>query len=51
MIFRKAEATECQTVTDIVQNTKSKIYPNYYPEEIVTFFANLHCRTIGSINE
>lgn len=43
MLFRKAVTDECQIVTDIVQNTKAEIYPGYYPEEVVDFFASLHC--------
>ena len=43
MLFRKATIEDCQTVTDIVQNTKAEIYPYYYPKEVVDFFANLHC--------
>ena len=41
--FRKAGSDDCRAVTDVVQNTKAEIYPRYYPKEVVTFFADLHC--------
>lgn len=41
--YRKAQMEDAEVVTDIVQRTKSEIYPRYYPKEIVDFLGQLHC--------
>lgn len=43
MNYRKAQMEDAKEVTDIVQRTKEKIYPRYYPREVVDFFGRLHC--------
>lgn len=37
-----AEEKDFQSVRDITQNTIAEIYPKYYPEGAVRFFANHH---------
>ncbi len=38
----KATEQDVQTIHDIVRVTVTKVYPNYYPEDVVNFFLNYH---------
>ena len=38
----KAEIDEIPLIEEIVSATIKEIYPKYYPEEVVTFFLELH---------
>lgn len=40
--YRKAAIEEAQIVCDIVQGTKSDIYPHFYTQAVVDFFGRLH---------
>lgn len=38
----RAKKGDEKIIYDIVHSTINKIYPNYYPEDVVTFFINHH---------
>lgn len=40
--YRKAVAREAQIVYNIVQGTKTEIYPHFYTQAVVDFFGRLH---------
>lgn len=44
MEYIQAEKEDLLTVFNIVQDTIKKIYPKYYPEEVVEFFCTLHSK-------
>lgn len=44
MEYIRAEEKDTEQILSIVQDTIQRIYPNYYPQEIVEFFCQLHCR-------
>lgn len=44
MEYIKATDKNIDCVFDIVQNTVKKVYPKYYPGEVVDFFCELHDR-------
>ena len=44
MEYIKTTKENLDSVFEIVQNTVKKIYPKYYPEEVVDFFCALHSR-------
>ncbi len=44
MIYELATIEELQAVYDLVQHTIKKVYPKYYPAEVVGFFCELHSK-------
>lgn len=44
MIYELATIEELQAVYDMVQHTIKTVYPNYYPQEVVEFFCELHSK-------
>ncbi len=42
--YIKATLNEAEQVYNLVQNTIKAVYPNYYPQEVVDFFCNLHSK-------
>lgn len=42
--FRKAEKGDAKEITDLIHRTVKKIYPHYYPEEVVDFFCMYHSK-------
>ena len=42
LVYRKATIEEAEIVCDIVQGTKSAVYPHYYTKAVVDFFGRLH---------
>lgn len=44
MEYIKAEKVNQDKVFEIVQRTIKTIYPNYYPQEVVDFFCELHSK-------
>ncbi len=44
MEYRVATEKDIEQIVMIVQDTIQKIYPMYYPEEVVAFFCSLHCK-------
>lgn len=44
MIYELATIEEVQAVYDLVQHTIKKVYPKYYPAEVVVFFCELHSK-------
>ena len=44
MEYIKATESDTEEIFRIVQDTIKTIYPRYYPQEVVTFFGELHCR-------
>ncbi|MBE9908866.1 GNAT family N-acetyltransferase [Enterococcus casseliflavus] len=40
--FRKAKKIETMAIHQLVQRTIKATYPKYYPEEVVSFFEDLH---------
>lgn len=44
MEYIRAEEKDTEQILSIVQDTIQRIYPNYYPQEVVEFFCQLHCR-------
>lgn len=40
--YKKAENQDLDIVYEIVQSSIKETYPNYYPQEVVDFFSNLH---------
>ena len=44
MIYELATIEEVQVVYDLVQHTIKKVYPKYYPAEVVRFFCELHSK-------
>lgn len=44
MEYIKTTKENLDSVFEIVQNTVKKIYPKYYPGEVVDFFCELHSR-------
>ena len=43
MEYIKATEKDLVQITALVQETIKTIYPKYYPNEVVDFFAQLHC--------
>ena len=41
-MIHKAKKEQAKIITDIVSTTIREIYTNYYPEEVVCFFLELH---------
>ncbi len=44
MEYLVAAEQDIEQIFMIVQDTIQKIYPMYYPEEVVAFFCSLHCK-------
>jgi len=44
MIYELATIEELQAVYDLVQHTIKKVYPKYYPAEVMEFFCELHSK-------
>ena len=44
MEYIKATESDTEEILMVVQDTIKTIYPRYYPQEVVTFFGELHCR-------
>lgn len=44
MEYIKATGNDTEEILRIVQDTIRTIYPRYYPQEVVDFFCELHCR-------
>ena len=44
MIYELATIEELHAVYDLVQYTIKKVYPKYYPAEVVVFFCELHSK-------
>ena len=44
MIYELATIEELHAVYDLVQHTIKKVYPKYYPAEVVLFFCELHSK-------
>lgn len=44
MEYLRAAEKDTEQILSIVQDTIQRIYPNYYPQEVVDFFCRLHCR-------
>lgn len=44
MEYIKATENDTEEILAIVQDTIRTVYPRYYPQEVVEFFASLHCR-------
>lgn len=44
MEYIKATESDTEEIFRIVQDTIKTIYPRYYPQEVVDFFCELHCR-------
>lgn len=44
MIFTEATIKQCDDVYKVVQQTIWKVYPRYYPPEVVEFFSKLHSK-------
>lgn len=44
MEYIRAAEKDTEQILSIVQDTIQRIYPNYYPQEVVDFFCRLHCR-------
>lgn len=44
MKYIRATEKNLEQVVSIVQETISKVYPKYYPREVVDFFCEHHCR-------
>ena len=42
--YELATIEELQAVYDLVQHTIKKVYPKYYPAEVVVFFCELHSK-------
>ena len=42
--YIKATEKDGERIFELVQNTIRTIYPKYYPQEVVTFFCELHSR-------
>ncbi len=42
--YTKATLNNAEQVYALVQETIKAIYPNYYPQEVVDFFCNLHSK-------
>ena len=44
MEYTKATIDNMEEFYNLVQNTIQEVYPKYYPEEVVRFFSQQHCR-------
>ena len=44
IIYELATIEEMQAVYDLVQHMIKKVYPKYYPAEVVGFFCELHSK-------
>ena len=44
MEYKKATEKDTEQIVMLVQDTIRTIYPKYYPNEIVNFFCQLHCK-------
>ena len=44
MEYVKATEIDSEQIATLVKDTIQKIYPKYYPKEVVDFFCELHCR-------
>ncbi|MDD3142215.1 MAG: GNAT family N-acetyltransferase [Lachnospiraceae bacterium] len=44
MEYIKATEKDIEQISMLVQETIQKIYPIYYPKEVVDFFRKLHCK-------
>ena len=42
MRIRNAVPEDIDTIFTIVQTTINSVYPKYYPEDVVNYFAGLH---------
>lgn len=42
MTYEPAKIEELQGLYNVVQNTIKKVYPKYYPIEVVDYFCMLH---------
>lgn len=42
--YIQAQSKDIEVILDIVQTSIQKIYPKYYPQEVVDFFCELHCK-------
>lgn len=44
MKYIRATLSDTELIYDLVQETIRTIYPKYYPNEVVDFFCNHHCK-------
>lgn len=44
MEYKKATEKDIEQIVMLVQDTIRSVYPKYYPNEIVDFFCQLHCK-------
>ena len=44
MRYQKATENDVEQILELVQTTITKVYPKYYPKEVVDFFCSLHCK-------
>ncbi len=44
MEYVKATEKDLEQISMLVKDTIQEVYPKYYPEEVVDFFGELHCK-------
>lgn len=46
MLYKLAKTQELNEIYEVVQHTIKKVYPKYYPKEVVGFFCTLHNKEV-----